>query len=497
MSTETDEPGNESDKPFSLISPTGMGGIIGGDGYSFQERYIVCKIPEWLNNESFRKLMNEGAGDVDVQYLAGDNFYYDHVQVKDHNIKPSEFTDVLKSFVKIDDGIGKVYQKYILVAPSLSPVVKSLAKAINRYRSAKEFYNGADRDLILKTTEDALSEKISSIGVSAHKQFIIDKLHFEVGVFDFNDNHVCKRQFVSALIEHTRYRDYFGHLIDPVYSKLVEEISAHRGRPLDHEKIHSLIESVLTAPTKQTQSTVIHVHNWTIEKYDPEASIIVDWSEHFVRHTRSVPDAEVWNTELIPQLYNIRQDIAKTSVSRDLVLRGKCALSTGFALGIVFPEVGNWNFEILQYPQTWRSDAVKIANYALKYETVDPVRYGIATDNQELAVIFNISGEAMDEVVSYLIENNISVKQLILIDPSNTPGNLSIKDDSEAVSLASASKDVIKSMMVQYKTKKTHLFYFGPLGLSILLGQKLTSVGQIQLYEFQDPGYKASCVMRT
>ncbi|MFX6015275.1 SAVED domain-containing protein, partial [Acinetobacter baumannii] len=78
-----------------------------------------------------------------------------------------------------------------------------------------------------------------------------------------------------------------------------------------------------------------------------------------------------------------------------------------------------------------------------------------------------------------------------------TPGNFSIKNDSEAVALASASKDIIKSMINKYKSKKTHLFYFGPFGLAVFLGQKLTSVGAIQLYEFQDPGYNPSCLLKS
>ncbi|MFW1406318.1 SAVED domain-containing protein [Vibrio parahaemolyticus] len=52
-------------------------------------------------------------------------------------------------------------------------------------------------------------------------------------------------------------------------------------------------------------------------------------------------------------------------------------------------------------------------------------------------------------------------------------------------------------MINKYKSKKTHLFYFGPFGLAVFLGQKLTSVGAIQLYEFQDPGYNPSCLLKS
>jgi len=122
---------------------------------------------------------------------------------------------------------------------------------------------------------------------------------------------------------------------------------------------------------------------------------------------------------------------------------------------------------------------------------------GLDENSEEIAFVFNITGIAVDEVVKYFKDNQLAIKKLILVSPNKKPGNSSIQSDSEAITLASASKDILRQMQIKYKSQKTHLFYFGPLGLSIFLGQKLTSVGQIQLYEFQDPGYKPSCLIKT
>ena len=86
---------------------------------------------------------------------------------------------------------------------------------------------------------------------------------------------------------------------------------------------------------------------------------------------------------------------------------------------------------------------------------------------------------------------------IISIEPENAPGNFSIQNDSEAISLAAAAKDLIKEMIHKYNAKKIHLFYFGPSGLAVFLGQKITSLGAFQLYEFQDPGYKPSCLLKS
>ena len=195
---------------------------------------------------------------------------------------------------------------------------------------------------------------------------------------------------------------------------------------------------------------------------------------------------------------DVKRSLAAKTATRHIVFRGKCALSTSIALGIIFPEIGNWTFELLQPPQTdsWRSDAQKLGNYKVSYKEVNPVA-GIQKSTSEIALVFSITGRAVADVSDYFATNSIPIKRIISIEPENAPGNFSIQNDSEAVSLAGAAKNVIKQMINKYKATKVHLFYFGPAGLAIFLGQKLTSLGAIQLYEFQDPGYKPSCLLKS
>ncbi|SFP80413.1 dsDNA nuclease domain-containing protein [Parafilimonas terrae] len=488
---------NGNDKPFSLLHSVAMGGIIGSNGYTFQDRYIVCHIPKWLSDPQFLHLMNEGTGDVDIVYTDGTQYYYDHIQIKDHKVTPGEFAEVIKGFTKIDLDTGKSYRSFVLASPALSQQINSLADALDRYRNAEKLYAPEDKETILKTTFEALNKKIEDAGLIDHANFIINKLGFDTGRFDFSNNDTCKQMFTASLVDHPEYSKYFSNVVKPVYSKLIEEVIASKGKVLANQQIHELIKGVLSTAKISSEGTVLHIHNWTQEMFDPAPAIELDWSSYFDRSTRSVPEADIWNDKLIPQLYKTRQEIAKTTINRHIIFRGKCTLSTGLALGMSFPEIGNWSFELLQYPQTWRSDAQKIAGYVINYEEVDPILHELNTDSKEIAVIFNITGQALEEVVSYFKNNNIPISKLILIQPSLTPGVLSIPNDREAVSLASASKDIIKAMTTKYNAHKTHLFYFGPLGLSIFLGQRLTSVGYIQLYEFQDPGYKPSCLIKT
>ncbi|MFX4396926.1 hypothetical protein ABTA35_20185, partial [Acinetobacter baumannii] len=81
-----------------------------------------------------------------------------------------------------------------------------------------------------------------------------------------------------------------------------------------------------------------------------------------------------WNETLIPELVTLKNKLAAKTASRHITFRGKCALSTGISLGMIFPEIGNWTFELLQPPQTesWRSDAERKISYKQIYTEINP-----------------------------------------------------------------------------------------------------------------------------
>jgi hypothetical protein len=77
---------------------------------------------------------------------------------------------------------------------------------------------------------------------------------------------------------------------------------------------------------------------------------------------------------------------------RTIRLRGKCALSTGVALGATFPAVGGWIFEIPQPTarEPWRSDATLGSGYVLQEEITEG-----SPEGTDLVLGLNIRGDAL------------------------------------------------------------------------------------------------------
>lgn len=481
-------------KSASLTAPAAMGGIIGGGGYDFQTRFIACHIPEWLAQTAFTQVFHEGTGDVDVEFGNSKRHEREHIQVKDHQVKTkSEFKHVIETFIGFDQRMPDAYKRFTLACPSLGPEITKLKTGIERLRQGARFFAG-DQTALQDTLDDVKS-CISKLGLGKYEQFVLDKLHFELGPVDYHHDGASCDAFIGSLLKNPAYSGKLHDAVRPAYAALLQEVNAARGKTLDRMTLQRLIERALKDVAESSDPAInLDVHNWTFEKYDREADHVVDWSNFFERQTRKVPSTKVWNEKLLPELYALRKKLLLESDRRLIRLRGKNTLTTGLALGSVFSQNGGWVLEIPQppLPAPWRSDAVPVTSYPLKMkETIEDPR------GDSIAFVFNIKGDALRDVREYITKSVLSVKAIIAVEPAGSSGALSIADDREGVSLALGARDELHKALGRHKVRMTHLFFYGPFALSVFVGQLLAAIGRVHLYEFQDPGYVPSATLKT
>ena len=114
--------------------------------------------------------------------------------------------------------------------------------------------------------------------------------------------------------------------------------------------MEKILPDAVTSGIASEKKITLWLQNWTSETFDVPADYSLDWSAYFDRSRRQVPSPERWNDELVPQLEALKKQLLKERKERLIRFRGKCALSSGVALGAVFPTVGGWAFEIPQPP---------------------------------------------------------------------------------------------------------------------------------------------------
>ena len=474
----------------SLLSPEAMGGITASKGFGFQTRYAVCQLPVWLLNPAFHQLFHEGTGDLDLRFQEGERSSRMHVQVKDHVVTPAELREVVAQFQRRDDEFGGIYSCFMLVCPSLSETLQSIENGLARLRNAKPFYD--DVASALAPTKGELDERMRKAGLQQEQiDFIHSKVKIDIVQGDLQHDDRAADAFIAQLLKHPEYRQLIRAAVEPAFAELIRALDAKRGAVLGRADIEEILRrsTVSVAPTEK--SITLWVQNWTKEAFDIPADYELDWSQEFDRSTRRVPPENAWNHRLLPELKALREKIAGQHTERLIRFRGRCALSTSLAIGATFPVVGGWTFEVPQPParDPWRSDVTPASPYEIHVDVVD----GAGAD---IVLGLNIRGDGREDVLRYIDSTGLPPK-LFAFMATASPSSQSIAGYAEACAFAFAVREQLGALLKTSGVRNTRLFFYGPQALAIFLGQHLTSVGTVQLFEYQDPGYVPTVLLRT
>jgi hypothetical protein len=485
------KPKQRSAKRGSLLSPAAMGGIIAGKGFDFQTRFAACNVPVWLLKEAFQQLLFEGTGDIDIRYTEAGKTTRIHVQVKDHEVPPGELKSVLKHFSEIDTDHPGVYSCFTLVCPSLTSTLRPIANGLARLRGAAPFFD--DRPETLTPTKQELDTLLEKLGLGDYIDLIHEKVSFELGHGDMHHDDRAINHFISHLLSHPQYADKLRAMVQPAFAEVMRAISAKKGIVLERSEIETLLQVAVAAGIAFEKKITLWLQNWTSETFDVPADFSLDWSSAFDRATRMVPSPETWNSEFIPELNALKRKLLVERKERLICFRGKCALSTGVALGAVFPTVAGWAFEIPQPPakEPWRSDAPPTQPYHLNVEVVEGNSNGA-----DIVLALNIKGDGRRDVMNYIESTGSPPRMFVFMSPPSQ-GAQSIAGAGEAVAFGQAVRESLGQLLKKSGLRKTRIFFYGPFALAVFLGQQLTSIGEIQLFEYQDPGYVPSCSLRT
>jgi CBASS immunity sensor of nucleotide second messenger signals len=323
--------------------------------------------------------------------------------------------------------------------------------------------------------------------------FIHDKVYIDVGYGDLAHDDRALDIFIGRMLGHPEFANKIRAMVLPAYAALSSKIGASKGVVLDKSSLETLLRSAVLADLSQEASVTLWVHNWTKEAFSPPADYELDWSQLFDRGSRKVPSPDAWTNDLVPQLDALRKQVMAAGAARTIRLRGKCALSTGIALGATFPAVGSWTFEIPQPPakESWRSDATPTPGYALQTEITEADPNGT-----DIVLGLNIRGDGRTDVMRYVESSGQTPNAFVFMAPPSQ-GAQSIGSDGEAVAMAMAVREELGKLLKARQLRVTRLFFYGPFALSVFLGQQLTSIGKIQLFEYQDPSYVPSCLLKT
>jgi hypothetical protein len=239
----------------------------------------------------------------------------------------------------------------------------------------------------------------------------------------------------------------------------------------------------------------------TIERqtYAEASDYTIDWCERFLPLTvdkafprgHAVEDQAVWNREFLPELEVLKAQL-NTGPIRLLRLRGQARLSAWIAFGHVFERRAGYVLEVDQYGQPWRTDIAPAPEmYAVAAE---PEVFGRGPD---LAIAISVANDVASAVRGAINELALPVAALLAFTPSTGVGPDAIPSPAHLRAFIDSARRQISSAMSVHCATRVHLFYSGPLAGATFLGHALgAAVPEVQVYEFQRPGYAPSFLLR-
>lgn len=477
----------------SLLSPKLRGGVIGGSGYNFQDAYIVARLPRWIADPTFRSLIKEGFDDIDVIFDMGDGgSRTQHYQLKDHQVPLKEFREVVEGFAEQARRPGVNATSFVLGCCGLAPQAAKLWRQIVEFRGARKTHG----DGALAATRAEIGTAFAKHKLAAYEDLLLGGIEIDDETSGLNsvDPRALRLRFRGAMMELPFYRNQSHEVIDRLFDRLTVRVNKAIRDGIARAELEGLVRSELAA-AKKGEAAVVHLHGWVRQAYDLPADVELDWTQHFDHATRRVPSPTAWDEELVPALKALRRKFDADGSRRLIWLHGRAPLSAGLAFGHAFAEAAGYSIRVEQ-PSPGASEAVQYWETDTPIEADEPLaRAEVEGDREaeDVLVAIGVTDDPRPRVEQYLTQSGASVRAVLYLSPISGPSATSISTRT-APAFAAAVKREIRALCNKHLPQTVHLFYFGPLGLAVLLGQKLNGLADIQCYEHvKAGGYAPSC----
>lgn len=472
----------------NLFDPPQRGGVIAGSGFNFQDAFIVLAMLGWIGRAGFHSLLKEGFEDVDVRFDGPDGSEIWHYQLKDHQVKPGEFREVLERFA---GQVRSDRDRFILACCGLSQKLEAVWRKALEFRGAARTYTAE----ALAESRSQLHSELEKVGCGKWSDFVIDRLEVE------HENPGIRESIPVVLLERFRGRflglSGFGRpeleALDRLFHLLIARVNRSIRVGIPIADIERMISEELVEATRGPFVSV-HLHGWIRQDHGVPADHEIDWTEHFDHPTLRVPTPSTWDTTLLPELVELRRKLDADSSKRNIRLASRAPLSAGLGFGHVFAEAAGYTIDLEQPSpsapggqEIWRMGQLGTSGL------LDVVSADGDPNADEVAVGIGVAADPRPAVESFAAASGLPLRASLYLYPMGGPSMAAVNKDTVG-SFAIQLKDAMRLFISPHNPRVINLFYVGPLGLAVLLGQRLNGLGTIQCFErSRTDGYVPSC----
>jgi len=180
----------------SMLDPKYIGGVIGGQGYAFQNAYILHRLPDWLADPTFAGLQPEGWEDVEVFFEDEAGKRRQAIQVKNHPVTPSKAKKIFEEFQNRAkqgerDGIDFCFR---LASLGVSPKLRPVKNAVGLYQD-RTAHGEAEK----AGTRQDVADLIQKLGLDVPVEFLLGRVTFDTDLGALSEEDVLRHHFIMRL----------------------------------------------------------------------------------------------------------------------------------------------------------------------------------------------------------------------------------------------------------------------------------------------------------
>jgi len=213
--------------------------------------------------------------------------------------------------------------------------------------------------------------------------------------------------------------------------------------------------------------------------FNPGIALTIDWTHRFNGREAT---RQTWEQYILPALSDVADTVQRKAPGRMLLASGLLSIPAAISLGFVFMAPRKLEIAWEQSttggaPQIWTvSESTEDSGFE-KTVTAGRLRA------DDLAILVSVNADA-SHALSRSKASLPSFRVFVHIKHKTRKGSVEINSPGQASHLARLVADSAREAREDYQvTGNVHLFLATPVGLAMLIGQLLNTLGQVQTYE--------------
>lgn len=227
----------------------------------------------------------------------------------------------------------------------------------------------------------------------------------------------------------------------------------------------------------------VELRTWPAQSDSRGSELVLDWRHRFGVADARLAEPKSWSGVLLPALRTVRDEIGRHRALWRIEVGGRATLSAAAAFGVTFLEVSG--FEL-----TWRQEPGPVL-MSLREPAV-PVELEIRSEEghpagTDLAVLLSVTKPVPPDFAAFRRELP-PLRAVVHVAALQGDRQLRIAEPGQATAIVERTIEETVRACARFRPKRIHWFGSIPLGVAMLLGQRLNTLPPSQLYERLEDG---------